>query len=113
MPGADPAPIGMARSTQGQWGGPRMAAAGPRGSSPYDPAVRPSSMIPPQTAIDNASTGRPHVISHLLGIGGATRHYLQAREDRQREQHASIAYDPPSQPVAELPASMVYGRGGR
>jgi hypothetical protein len=52
------------------------------------------------------------VISHLFGVGGITRHAREARADRQKQQHASIAYDPPSQPVTELPASMVYGQGG-
>jgi hypothetical protein len=112
MPGMDPAPIGMARATQAQLGGPRMAAAGPRGSSPYDPAVRPTS-IPPQTALDNSSTGRPHIISHLFGIGGISRAVRENREDSQKQQHASIVYDPPSQAVNELPASMVYGPTGR
>jgi hypothetical protein len=112
MAGFDPAPIGMARATQGPWAGPRMAGGGAPGSSPYDPAVRQSSAIPPQTAIDNASTGRPHVISHLFGIGAVTRAHRQAREDKEKQQHASIAYDPPAQAVNELPASMVYGSKG-
>ena len=56
--------------------------------------------------------GRPHVISHLFGIGAATRAYREAREDKAKQQHASIAYDPPAQAVNELPASMVYGSKG-
>ena len=51
------------------------------------------------------------MISHLFGFGGITPAAREAREDRQREQHASISYDPPAQPVNELPASMVYGKG--
>ena len=40
--------------------GPRMAAGGPRpGSSPYDPAVMPSSMIPAQTALDSPTAAGP------------------------------------------------------
>jgi hypothetical protein len=111
MPVADPTPVGVARAIQAPWNGPRMAMAGPRGSIPYDPTVLPASAIPPQTAIDGSSTGRPHVISHLFGIGGISRHIRESREDKQREQHAAISYDPPAQPVTELPASMVYGRG--
>jgi hypothetical protein len=68
-------------------------------------------MIPAQTALDGATNGRPHVISHLFGIGGMTRHRQEARDDKQRSKHASIAYDPPAQPVSELPSSLVYGKG--
>lgn len=112
MPGMDPAPIGMARATQAPWAGPQVASTAPRGSNPYDPAVRPTS-IPPQTAIDNTTSGRPHVISHLFGLGALSRAHRQAREEKEKQRHASIAYDPPSQPVNELPASVVYGRNGR
>jgi hypothetical protein len=108
MPGEDPAPVGVAKSWQGRWSGSKLAASGAR---PYDPTVMPSSMVPAQTAIDGESSNRPHVISHLLGVGGITRHAREAREQRRREAHASIAYDAPGQPVTELPASAVYGRG--
>ena len=77
----------------------------------YDPAVMPSSMIPAQTALSNPSAGRPHVISHLFGIGGISRHRREARQERDREAHAAISYSPPNEPVNELPASMVYGKG--
>jgi hypothetical protein len=68
-------------------------------------------MIPAQTALDGASNARPHVVSHMLGFGGIARHRREAREDKRREQHSSIAYDPPSQPVTDLPTSLVYGKG--
>jgi len=110
MEGADPTPVGVARASAAQWNGPRMAA-GPRMGAGYDPSVMPSSMIPAQTALDGAANDRPHVISHLFGVGGISRHRREARDDRRREQHASIAYDPPAQPVTELPASVVYGKG--
>jgi hypothetical protein len=108
MPGEDPAPVGVARNWQGKWAEPRMGAAGPRA---YDPSVLPSSMFPAQTALDGESSNRPHVISHLLGVGGISRHVREAREQRRREAHASIAYDSPNQPVTSLPASAVYDRG--
>ena len=75
------------RGTSGpgpRWDGPRMAAGGPRPGSAA-PMIRrsmPSSMIPAQTALDSAPTGRPHVISHLFGFGGISRHAREAREDR-------------------------------
>ena len=112
MAGGGPAPVGVSRSGQTHWNAPRMAASGPRpGSSPYDPAVTPSSMIPAQTALAGPQSGRPHVISHLFGFGGISRHAREQREDREREAHASISYNPPAQPVNEVPASMVYGKG--
>ncbi len=77
----------------------------------YDPSVLPSSMIPAQTALADSPSGRPHVISHLLGFGGISRHIREKREDKQREAHASIAYDTPAKPVQDLPASVVYGKG--
>jgi hypothetical protein len=111
MAGADPAPVGVSRSGQPRWNGPRMATTGPRaGTWPYDPSVLPSSMIPAQTGLDGASTGRPHVLTHMVGIGGMARHLREAREDRRREAHASISYNPPAQPVNELPANLVYDR---
>ena len=67
-------------------------------------------MIPPQTALDTQTSTRPHILSHLFGIGGISRHIREAREDKERDAHASIAYDNPSQPVNEVPASVVYGK---
>jgi hypothetical protein len=52
---------------------------------------------------------RPHVISHMLRIPKIGSHW-QERQDKRREQHASIAYGEKDQKVSELPASMVYGR---
>jgi hypothetical protein len=49
------------------------------------------------------------VISHLLGIPKFGGHW-QARQDKQRELHASIAYGESAQTVHELPSSMVYGK---
>lgn len=111
MVGADPAPVGVSRAGMAQAGGPRVAAAPRPGAGPYDPSVLPTSTIPAQTALAGASGGRPHVLSHMLGIGGMSRHRKEARADRKREAHAAISYDPPAQNVSELPASMVYGRG--
>jgi hypothetical protein len=68
-------------------------------------------MIPPQTALDSQTANRPHILSHLLGVGGIRKHIRESREDKGREAHASIAYDAPTQPVNELPASVVYGKG--
>jgi hypothetical protein len=67
-------------------------------------------MIPPQTALDTETTSRPHILSHLFGLGGISRHIRESREDKAREAHASISYDPSIKPVSEIPASAVYGK---
>ena len=109
--GVDPAPVGVSRAVQSQWNNPRLASMPPRaGVASFDPSVKPSSMIPPQTALDTQTTTRPHILSHLFGIGGISRHIREAREDQERDVHASIAYDNPSQPVNGVPASVVYGK---
>ena len=110
--GVDPAPVGVSRAVQSQWNNPRIASMPPRaGVAPYDRSVQASSMIPPQTALDTQTTTRPHILSHLFGIGEISRHIREAREDKERDAHASIAYDTPSQPVNEVPAAVVYGKG--
>jgi hypothetical protein len=111
-PGAEPTPIGVAKGTQYPWADPRMAAMPHRpGAGPYDPAVMPSSLPPPQTAMNGPGHDRPHLISHLFGLPKFGS-YWRERDERRREQHASIAYDQPNQQVKELPASVVYGRSG-
>jgi hypothetical protein len=112
MAGNDPAPVGVSAAGGAHWNAPKMAQAGPRmGAGPYDPSVMPSSMIPAQTALSNPSAGRPHIISHLFGVGGIRRHMRETREDKEREAHAAISYNPPNQQVNEVPASLVYGKG--
>ncbi|WP_165219921.1 hypothetical protein [Aquisphaera insulae] len=118
MADAGPSPVGVSRSAMPyRPAGPQTAALGTRpgsGSSPYDPAVKTSSIPAAQTGIDGASTGRPHVIGHLIGVSGL-RHDIQARRaargDKAREAHAAITYDPAGQSVSDLPAEMVYGKG--
>ncbi len=110
--GVDPTPVGVSRAVQSHWNNPRLASMPPRaGVAPYDPSVQPSSMIPPQTALDTQTATRPHILSHLFGIGGISRHIREAREDQARDAHASIAYDALSPPVNEVPSSVVYGKG--
>jgi hypothetical protein len=107
----DPTPVGVSRSSKTRWNTPTMAATGSRRpAGPYDPSVQPSSMIPPQTALDTETTSRPHILSHLFGFGEITRHIREGREDKARQTHASISYDPSAKPVNELPASAVYGK---
>jgi hypothetical protein len=110
MAGADPAPVGVSSAGQPRWNAPRMAQAGPRAGA-YDPSVMPSSMIPAQTALSGPTAGRPHIISHLFGFGGISRHNREVREDKAREAHASISYSKPNEQVNEVPASLVYGKG--
>jgi hypothetical protein len=109
--GQDPAPIGVSRSAQGGYGDPRMAAMGARPSGSYDPSVMPTSIPPAQQAIEGPGHNRPHIISHLLGLPklGTIR---RAREDKEREKHASIAYGEQNTKVTELSTEMVYGKNG-
>ncbi|MGO9600863.1 MAG: hypothetical protein ACLP7Q_23020 [Isosphaeraceae bacterium] len=107
----EPTPVGVSRSSQTRWNSSRVAATGPRvPAGPYDSSVRPSSMIPPQTALDPETTSRPHILSHLFGFDGIARHLRESRDDKAREAHASISYDSTSQPVTALPAAAVYGK---
>jgi hypothetical protein len=109
-PGSDPAPIGVARNSQPTWADPRMAAMGPRpGSSPYDPAVVPSSLPPGQVALSGPGHDRPHIISHILGFPKLGQ-YHRDRAEKERQKHASIAYGEAGRTVNELPASMVYNK---
>jgi hypothetical protein len=110
--GAEPSPIGVARSMQPQWANPRMAAYGARsGATGYDPAVMPSSIPPAQDALASSGQSRPHIIRHLLGLPNFGAHRRE-QEERVRDKHAAIAYDQPNAPVTELPASVVYGNKG-
>jgi hypothetical protein len=68
-------------------------------------------MIPPQTALDTETAARPHVLSHLFGIGAISRHIRESHDDKAREAHASISYEAPPQPVNDVPAAAVYGKG--
>lgn len=111
--GAEPAPIGAARASQGNF--TPVAGAMAASAAPRDPSVMPSSLIPPQTAIggDN-DTKRPKIITHLLDIPDLSRIGRVARENRERakrENHASISYGEGNGPVTELPASVVFGKG--
>jgi hypothetical protein len=75
-----------------------------------DPSVVPTGMPPAQVALTNPGHDRPRIIGHLFGLPrfGQLR---RAWEDTERQKHASIAYDQPTRPVTELPASLVYGKG--
>jgi hypothetical protein len=110
MPGAEPAPIGVARSTMIPSADPRMAMMAPRpGAGRYDPSVLPSSLPPAQVALASPGHDRPHIIGHILGIPKFGQR-MRAREEKRREQHAAIAYGESNSKVTELPSSMVYGR---
>ena len=55
---------------------------------------------------------RPHIISHVFGLPQLGR-LRRERQEKERQQHASISYGDANKPVKELPASMVYSNGGR
>lgn len=106
--GPEPAPVGVSRASEGNFTPVgNVAASGPL----RDSSITPTSIPPAQTAIGGATSSRPRVISHLLGLPDLRR----LRKDRQaylaREGHASIPYGDQSAPVTDLPASMVYDKG--
>jgi hypothetical protein len=108
----EPAPIGVSRAGQAHWGDPRMAALGAHpGAGAYDPSVVPTAIPPAQVALQSPGFTRPHIISHLFHVPEFGRHRRE-REDKERQKHASIAYDQPAAKVTELPSAMVYGKGG-
>jgi hypothetical protein len=111
--GSDPAPIGVSTAGRNPSADPRMAAMGARTSGgPYDPSVVPTNMPPAQVALAGPAHDRPHVIGHLLGLPRFGKH-RRDEADKERQKHASISYDQPNQPVSELPASLVYGKGDK
>ena len=104
VPVAEPAPIGVVRSTYAMGG----QGAGPR--APYDQSVMPTVASDPVTS---KAHNRPHIIPHMFGLSAIGREGREAAERKKREDHASISYAPLNQQVTDLPASMVYGRGAR
>lgn len=112
MPSSEPAPIGMARSSlsAAPAGDPRMAAMMARRTpGSYDPAVMATSVPPPPAPMPGVGHNRPHIISHMLRPSMYLMHHRES-VDRRREKHAAEAYGTTSQPVNDLPASMVYSR---
>jgi hypothetical protein len=110
--GSEPVPVGVAKPHTHGATDPRMAAmSGRSGPGTVDPSVVPTN-LPPQAAITSPPSSRPHIISHLFGLPLIGTHRRE-REEKEREKHASIAYGQNGTPVADLPASVVYGKGSR
>ncbi len=106
-PGAGPSPIGVATARRGF-----LARRSPT-AAPADNAVMPSSIAPASDPIDPGGSGNPYVLSHLFGLAAFRRDIkdgLEAKQQRKRDKHAALSYDPATEKVQELPASMVYGR---
>jgi hypothetical protein len=87
------------------------AMAGHPVAGPYDPSVVPTSVPPAQMALQSPGFTRPHIITHLFHLPEFGR-LRREREDKERQKHASIAYDQPAGKVTELPAELVYSKGG-
>ena len=106
--GNDPAPIGMVE--------PRLAAAGPAMglAGSRDPSVMPTaSASSPSDPLMPSVESKPHILTHLFGLSALGRDRAIARERRDEEKHARIAYgEANTEPVQNVPASMVYGRRG-
>ena len=108
-----PAPVGVARAHTGQPS--PIAARSPLGT--HDSSVMPTSAAIPAAPTPMGDDGptKPHVIGHLFGFSQMAKDYRDRRAQRsqkEREAHAAIAYDEKSQPLTEIPASMVYGNDG-
>jgi hypothetical protein len=106
----EPTPIGVVQASYQPAGAaassaPGRAVVGP-GSTPYNPATMPAS---PNLVGSDHGHNQPHVVGHMLGLRrfGGLR---EARQAREKENHASIPYGDNGRQVTELPASMVYGR---
>ena len=117
MQGPEPAPIGVARAQQQPWAGaPVRSGRCTARRRAYDPSVMPTALPPAQVALAGPGSDRPHIISHLFGIPKFGR-IRRDREDKDRQQHASITYDRSASQVNELPASWCTARtaseGGR
>lgn len=109
VPMSEPAPVGVVSARLGG-GMPQSNFGGP--AAPRDTQVMTSSIAP--SPVRPPGHNRPHVISHLLGIEAIGKRQRQARERAKEAHHASIPYGPQAeQVVTDLPASVVYGRGGR
>ncbi len=108
--GAEPAPIGVARGGMNAPVDPRMAAAMPRPrAGSYDPAVMPTSVPAAPSPMNGPGHDRPHIISHIFGLPKLGKLH-QERVEKQRQQHAAIAYGDPNRRINELPASVVYSQ---
>jgi hypothetical protein len=108
---APPSPIGVARAHAG----PAGISPGRPGFGTQDASIMPASAAIPAAPTPMGDTGptRPHVLGHLFGVSDLARERRERRglkAQKLRDQHAAIAYDEKSQPVTELPASVVYGK---
>jgi hypothetical protein len=77
----------------------------------------PTSAAIPAAPTPMGDTGptRPHVLGHLFGFSDIARDARERRgrrTEKERQQHAAISYEDQAKPVTEIPASMVYGKGG-
>jgi len=135
IPIAEPAPVGVVRGRYayqypnagmpmagaprptgpGVPGGPaqptmmaQRPARGSRNSKTSDSAVLPTAFSNDPYVPDQHN--RPHILSHMLGLDAIGHRSRVERERRERENHASIRYQPANEPVTDLPSTMVYGK---
>jgi hypothetical protein len=118
--GPEPTPIGVVqpRLAAGGYGAGAGVGVGAGPAFPRDPSVMATSasaasVTPAREPVSLPGTNRPHILSHLIGVTAIGRDFRANRERQRMEQHASISYGSGNEPVTELPASMVYGGGGR
>jgi hypothetical protein len=110
MSSGEPMPIGVMRAGYRPgtpWmapSAPGYAAVGMGGApGPWSGAAIPAASDP----VTRPAGGRPHILAHLFGLPTAAD-WSGPWQEQKRSAHAAIRYGDPTQPVTELPASMVY-----
>jgi hypothetical protein len=103
----EPEPIGVMRTN--------YSANAPAGA-----AARPAQPVMPAEPgkgpyLGEQREAKPHILGHLFGFSVMERDLhdkLGEKDRKKREKHAAISYESTDGKVQELPAAMVYGRGG-
>ncbi len=112
----EPAPVGVVRTS---YGSPAATSPGTLGASVAGHASTAGNNLPyarpdelPPSLYQPPTPRRHHILAHILGI--PTRSRIAAEnEAKARSSHAMISYGSNGSTPSELPASMVYGSGGK
>jgi hypothetical protein len=101
IPTADPTPIGVVQTGFGPQGAPSFSSA----------AATPRVVPPAPTPIPPPRSRRPHILGHIFFLSGRTlpEDMYETRLSRREAKHAAIAYGEKTNPVIDVPSSVVYG----
>jgi hypothetical protein len=110
----EPVPVGVVQASYRPTG-----AAGATASAPGHAVVGPAVPSDPSawsasntTTLSHQRHHHPQILLHLFGLREFESPF-EVKKEKAKERHAAIAYGPNTSSVTELPASMVYGSGGR